>query len=72
MVIATDKLEWENSDVDDFFERNSRNIFMTLDKEYVENIQVDYEEEFENRVNEITDVINGNEITLGDIEKYIG
>ena len=45
---------------------------MTLDKEYVENIQVDYEEEFENRVNEITDVINGNEITLGDIEKYIG
>lgn len=72
MVIATDKLEWENSDVDDFFERNSRNIYMTLDKEYVENIQVDYEEEFENRVNEITDVINGNEITLGDIEKYIG
>lgn len=72
MVIATDKLEWENSDVDDFFERNSRNIYMTLDKEYVENIQVDYEEEFENKVNEITDVINGNEITLGDIEKYIG
>jgi len=72
MVIATDVLEWVNSDVDDFFERNSKNIYMTLDKEYVESIQVDYEEEFNNKVNEIIDVINGNEITLDDIEKYIG
>jgi hypothetical protein len=72
MVIATDVLEWVNSDVDDFFERNSKNIYMTLDKEYVETIQVDYEEEFNNKVNEIIDVFNGNEITLDDIEKYIG